>query len=199
MGLLVADHSGRLASRLERLRPAVVRTDTGGAIAAVRAGAADAAVVHGDLPPEGGVAAALRLAAQGAAVVVATAATEPAALAAGLRAGARAVVGLDADANLLELALAAARDGRLFVASPAAPAVGVLLAAADDPFPQLSRREREVLAQLATGAVPGRLASRLGLAPKTVRHHVGAIVTKLDVADATAAGRLARRAGIGFG
>jgi len=194
MAVVVADHTGRLASRLG---PAVARGDADGAIAAARALNADAAVVHGDLPPEGGVAAAGRLAAQGAAVVLATDAADRAALAAALRAGARAVVDLDADGAMLALALAAARGGQLLVAHSAAPALSVLLEAGDDPFPQLSPRERDVLAQLATGADPARLATRLGLAPKTVRHHVSAIVAKLGVPDVAAAARLARSAGVG--
>jgi DNA-binding NarL/FixJ family response regulator len=190
--VVVADHTGVLAARLGR--PVVCAADADGAAEAVRAGRADAAIVHGELPPEGGVAAARRLAAQGAAVVLAGAPAEPGALAAALRAGARAVVG-EADGALLELALAAARDGELLVAPSST--LHALLAAGDDPFPALSPRERDVLAQLARGADPPRVATRLGLAPKTVRHHVSAILAKLGAADAATAGRLARAAGLG--
>jgi DNA-binding NarL/FixJ family response regulator len=191
-GVVVADHTGALAPRLGR--PVVRVADADGAAGALRAGRADAAIVHADLPPEGGVAAARRLAAQGAAVVLVGAAAEPAALAAALRAGARAVVG-EADGALLELALVAAREGELLVAP--ASTLRALLAAGDDPFPALSPRERDVLTQLAAGADPPRVAARLGLAPKTVRHHVRAIRAKLGAPDAATAGRLARDAGLG--
>jgi DNA-binding NarL/FixJ family response regulator len=190
--VVIADHTGTLAPRLGR--PVVCAADADGAADAVRAGRADAAIVHGDLPPEGGVAAVRRLAMQGAAVVLVSAAAEPAALAASLRAGACAVVG-EADGALLELALAAVRDGELLVAP--VPTLRALLAAGDDPFPKLSPRERDVLAQLATGADPPRVAVRLGLAPKTVRQHVSAILAKLGAPDAATAGRLARAAGLG--
>lgn len=187
-GLVVADHTGMLAPWLGR--PEACAADADGAVAAVRARRADAVVVHGDLPPEGGVHASRRLARQGAAVVL----VGTDAPAAALRAGARAVVG-EADGALLELALAAARDGELLVA-PAA-AMRSLLTVGDDPFPDLSPRERDVLAQLAAGADPRRAAVRLGLAPKTVRHHVRAILTKLGAPDAATAGRWARGAGLG--
>jgi DNA-binding NarL/FixJ family response regulator len=53
----------------------------------------------------------------------------------------------------------------------------------------LTRRERDVLAQLTTGATNKEIAARLGLAPKTVMHHSMAVYRKLGVrsrAEATA-------------
>jgi non-specific serine/threonine protein kinase len=55
----------------------------------------------------------------------------------------------------------------------------------------LSRREREVLAVLARGATNREIASTLGIAPRTVDTHVGAILRKLGVATREDAGRLA--------
>jgi DNA-binding NarL/FixJ family response regulator len=136
------------------------------------------------------VAAARPLAALGAAVVLVGTVD----VAAALRAGARAVVG-EPDEALLEFALAAACAGELLVAPERN--LRALLTAAEDPFPALSPREGEVLAQLAAGADPPRAALRLGLAPKTVRRHVREIVAKLGVPDAATAGRLARAAGLG--
>ncbi|MDA0172164.1 helix-turn-helix transcriptional regulator [Solirubrobacter taibaiensis] len=190
MTVLVADHTGTLAALVGR--PVTAAVDADGAADALRAGGADAAVVHAQLPPEGGVAATRRLASQGAAVVLVDADSET--VAAALRAGARAVLGR-ADGALLELALAAACDGAVFVA----PATGLraLAAAGDEPFPALSARERDVLIHLAKGAPPPQVAVRLGLAPKTVRRHVRAILAKLSVPDATSAGRAARAAGLG--
>jgi DNA-binding NarL/FixJ family response regulator len=55
----------------------------------------------------------------------------------------------------------------------------------------LSRREREVLAVLARGATNREIASTLGIAPRTVDTHVGAILRKLGVATREDAGRVA--------
>src|SRR5262245_48642402 len=50
-------------------------------------------------------------------------------------------------------------------------------------LPELSAREREVLALIAQGQPNEGIASRLGLSLKTVRNHVSNIYTKLQVAD----------------
>ncbi len=60
----------------------------------------------------------------------------------------------------------------------------------------LTRRESEVLALLAEGLPTADIAERLYLAPKTVRHHVSAILGKLGVATRTEAVRAAARLGI---
>ncbi|MDA0142602.1 response regulator transcription factor, partial [Solirubrobacter deserti] len=134
------------------------------------------------------------LAGQGAAVVLVGAAADPSVLAAALRAGARAVTH-EVRGEVLELALAAAREGELLV-TPAST-LRALLSGDAEPFPTLTPRERDVLAQLAAGADPPRIAGRLGLASKTVRRHVRVLLAKLDVPDADSAGRLARAAGLG--
>lgn len=66
-----------------------------------------------------------------------------------------------------------------------------------EPFPALTSREREVLDLLAAGLPAGRIAVRLGLAPKTVANHVSAVLVKLQVTDRTQAAVLARDAGLG--
>jgi DNA-binding NarL/FixJ family response regulator len=65
------------------------------------------------------------------------------------------------------------------------------------PFPQLTRRELEVLALLAQGKGNQDIAHRLWLSPKTVRNHVANIVAKLEVGDRFGAIVLARDAGLG--
>jgi DNA-binding NarL/FixJ family response regulator len=67
------------------------------------------------------------------------------------------------------------------------------------PFPELSDREREVLALLAGGNSNAAIAKRLFLSPKTVRNHVSNIISKLRVADRTAAVIRARDSGLGPG
>ncbi len=80
------------------------------------------------------------------------------------------------------------RDGRLDVVpdtgAPSGPADP-----GDGGDRWLTRRERDVLGQLATGATNKEIAARLGLTPKTVMHHSTAVYRKLGVrgrADATA-------------
>ena len=64
-------------------------------------------------------------------------------------------------------------------------------------FPELSDREREVLALIAQGYKNMEIAERLILSPKTVRNHITNILSKLQVADRTEAIIRAREAGFG--
>ena len=61
----------------------------------------------------------------------------------------------------------------------------------------LTPREVEVLALVAQGLRNRQIAERLFLSPKTVGHHVGAILRKLDVQTRGEAGAAARRLGVG--
>jgi DNA-binding NarL/FixJ family response regulator len=60
----------------------------------------------------------------------------------------------------------------------------------------LSPREREILAQLGTGASNKEIADRLNLAEGTVKNHVTNILSKLDVRDRTQAALRARQLGL---
>lgn len=64
-------------------------------------------------------------------------------------------------------------------------------------FPELTLREREVLALIADGHGNAAIATALSLSPKTVRNHVSSIFAKLHVADRAQAIVRARDAGIG--
>ena len=64
-------------------------------------------------------------------------------------------------------------------------------------FPDLTEREREILALVAEGYTNNAIASRLYLSPKTVRNYVSSIFTKLGVADRSQAIVLARETGLG--
>ena len=57
----------------------------------------------------------------------------------------------------------------------------------------VSTREQEVLDALSLGLSNGEIAARLFVSPKTVDHHVSAILTKLDVRSRGAAVAKARR------
>ena len=60
----------------------------------------------------------------------------------------------------------------------------------------LTTRERDVLRLLADGLSNKAIAARLGISDQTVKFHVAAIVSKLGVANRTAAVRLAIRRGL---
>lgn len=66
-----------------------------------------------------------------------------------------------------------------------------------DTFPELTEREREVLALIAQGLTNPAIAERLVLSPKTVRNHVSNIFSKLQVSDRSQAIVKARLAGMG--
>lgn len=64
-------------------------------------------------------------------------------------------------------------------------------------FPDLTDREREVLALIAQGLTNSAIAERLVLSPKTVRNYVTEIFSKLQVADRAQVIIRARNAGLG--
>jgi DNA-binding NarL/FixJ family response regulator len=64
-------------------------------------------------------------------------------------------------------------------------------------FPELSHREREILALLAQGCKNAEIAKRLVVSPKTVRNYVSNIISKLQVADRAQAILRAKDAGLG--
>jgi DNA-binding NarL/FixJ family response regulator len=67
----------------------------------------------------------------------------------------------------------------------------------DPIFPELTSREREVLALIAEGESNSVIARKLSLSPKTVRNHVSNILAKMQVRDRAAAIVRAREAGLG--
>lgn len=64
---------------------------------------------------------------------------------------------------------------------------------------KLTERETDVLRLLAQGLTNANIAARLYLSEGTVRNHVSAILSKLDVADRTQAAVMAIQYGIGKG
>jgi DNA-binding NarL/FixJ family response regulator len=67
----------------------------------------------------------------------------------------------------------------------------------DEPFPELTPRERDILALLAEGRRTAEIAGTLHLSPKTVSNNLTMIFAKLEVADRTAAVIRARERGLG--
>jgi DNA-binding NarL/FixJ family response regulator len=86
----------------------------------------------------------------------------------------------------------AARMMSFFQGLPTAPAAGK----ASDAFPELTEREREVLALMAQGAHNKDIADRLVISGKTVSNHITNIFGKLQVADRAQAVLRARQAGL---
>jgi DNA-binding NarL/FixJ family response regulator len=67
----------------------------------------------------------------------------------------------------------------------------------DQPFPELTDREREILALLADGRRTAQIAAELFLSPKTVSNNLTSIFAKLEVTDRAAAIIRAREGGLG--
>ena len=67
---------------------------------------------------------------------------------------------------------------------------------ADQPFPDLTEREREVLALIAQGYTNQAIAERLVITPKTVRNHISSIFSKLQVTSRLEAIMRAKDAGM---
>lgn len=63
-------------------------------------------------------------------------------------------------------------------------------------FPDLTEREREILALIAVGKTNAEIAGELVLSPKTVSNHVSNIFSKLQVVDRAQAALRARQASI---
>lgn len=64
-------------------------------------------------------------------------------------------------------------------------------------FPDLTEREREVLALIVDGKSNAQIADMLVLSPKTVSNHISNIFSKLQVVDRAQAVSRAREAGLG--
>ncbi|WP_433614436.1 response regulator [Dactylosporangium sp. CA-139114] len=149
------------------------------------------------MPGGDGVQALHELAAAGtrARVLVVTSFTEPSAVLPAVRAGAAGYVYKDVDPPALAAAIRAVHAGHVLLH----PDVARLLTEGGPPpdAAHLTAREREVLAEVARGRSNREIARALGLAEKTVKTHVSAILTKLGVQDRTQAALYAVRNSLG--
>ncbi len=109
-----------------------------------------------------------------------------------------ALLPLDATSEQVRASVNAVAEG-LTVVHPAmmAPeADGLALRHRDGPAPQLTAREREVLAMLADGLGNKEIAWRLKISEHTVKFHVSSVFTKLDVSSRAEAVTLGFRLGL---
>ena len=125
---------------------------------------------------------------------------------AAMRAGARGYLLKDADQeDLLRAIQAVSRGEAIFSPAIARRLMGYFTAlhagagsaGTAAPFPDLTAREREILALIAEGRNNAAIAARLSLSLKTVQNHVSNILSKLQVADRAQAIVRAREAGLG--
>ena len=132
------------------------------------------------------------------AILVLTMVEEDASIFAAMRAGARGYVlkGAGPEAILRSIRVVAAGEA-IFGPMVAARLNQFFAPGPVTAFPDLTGREQDILALMATGATNTVIAGRLGLSEKTVRNNVSNIFAKLRVADRAAAVARARDAGLG--
>lgn len=133
-------------------------------------------------------------------VIAVTMHSEEAYVRAALRAGARGYLLKGADGLAIIRAVEAAASGHI-VLDPTISARMVATYtrehdAEHSPFPELTPRETDVLRLIAAGCRNREIATRLGLADKTVRNVTSSVLIKLRVPDRTAAAVQASAAGM---
>ena len=179
-------------------------SDGEAAIAAVAAWQPDVVLMDLRMPGVGGVEATARIcrAQPHPAVLALTMSDDDDSVFATLRAGARGYLLKEASTDDIRRAVRSVASGEAVFGPRIADRVIAFFAAAPRgsgpaPFPRLTAREREILDLLAQGCGNLAIGRRLVVSDKTVRNHVSAVLTKLQVASRAEAVALARDAGLG--
>jgi DNA-binding NarL/FixJ family response regulator len=122
-------------------------------------------------------------------------------LLAAMEAGARGYVLKGVAGRELRIILKSVHRGEVYVAPGLAYAMikGLSRPRVVDPLAELTTREREVLELVAAGLSNAEIGGRLGLAEKTVKHYMTAILGKLEVGSRVEAALLAYKAGMRSG
>lgn len=126
-------------------------------------------------------------------VVILTSAAGPGSPAQALQAGAAGFLYKDVDPDALVRAIRSVHDGHTVLAPQAAGLVATRSGTGARGMGALTSRELQVLGLLADGRSNREIARTLGVAEKTVKTHVSAVLAKLGVADRTQAALLAVR------
>ena len=180
--------------------------DGEGAVREVQLSRPDVLLVDIRMPVLDGVGATRRVreAVPETAVLVLTMYDDDATLFTAMQAGARGYLLKGADQEEIVGAIRAVAAGQaIFGPGIASRVLGyfasppVAQAPADEPFPELTARERDILTLLADGRRTADIAAELYLSPKTVSNNLTTIFAKLEVADRAAAIIRAREHGLG--
>jgi DNA-binding NarL/FixJ family response regulator len=180
--------------------------DGEGAVREVQLSRPDVLLVDVRMPVLDGVGATRRVreAAPETAVLVLTMYDDDATVFTAMQAGARGYLLKGADQEEIVGAIRAVAAGQaIFGPGIASRVLGYFAAPpvseppADQPFPELTARERDILTLLADGRRTADIAAELYLSPKTVSNNLTGIFVKLEVADRAAAIIRARDRGLG--
>lgn len=131
-------------------------------------------------------------------VVMLTSSEDDDDLLAAMNAGAKGYVLKGVAGRELRTILKSVHRGEVYVAPGLAYAMikGLTRPQAHDPIEDLTTREREVLGLVAAGLSNAEIGGRLGLAEKTVKHYMTAVLGKLEVGSRVEAALLAYKAGM---
>jgi DNA-binding NarL/FixJ family response regulator len=115
-----------------------------------------------------------------------------------LRAGARGYVVKDAPAEEVVAAVQAVASGSAVIGGSLAGRLADLVHGrdgeiAEDSFPSLTSRERQILGLMAKGLTNSAIAERLGLSGKTVANYVSVVLAKIEAVDRTEAAQKVAR------
>ncbi len=150
--------------------------------------------------PGGGLVAAARITGVSPAtrVVMLTSSENEDDLMAAMNAGAKGYVLKGIAGRALGAILKSIHGGDVYVPPGLAYAMiaGLNRPRSQDPLDSLTRREREVLDLVGAGLSNAEIGGRLGLAEKTVKHHMTAILGKLEVGSRVEAALMAYKAGV---
>lgn len=129
-------------------------------------------------------------------VVVLTSFSDQPRIMAALQAGAAGYLLKDTEPGELFAGIRAAVRGEFSMDPKAAHAMVLAHAPSGDPGPDLTSREREVLALVGEGLANKRIAAELGISEKTVKAHLTRVFASIGVSDRTQAALWAQRHGM---
>jgi DNA-binding NarL/FixJ family response regulator len=210
--LIVDDHPvvrDGLAALIETVENMIVVAQAGSAESALEAARThrpDVVIMDLNLPDASGVVATHRItqALPGIAVLVLTMSEDDESIVAAIRAGARGYLLKGAlQQEILHAIETVASGGALFSPLAARHLLAQFArpnqAVPAPPFPELTSRERQILALVGDGLRNHVVAQRLGISQKTVANHLSTIFVKLHVEDRSQAIVRARQAGLAPG